>query len=410
MKRISQIFLVGVVTVTLLAAACAPVEEGASTLPVQTDLTGSPTAFATDTTTTADPSQATATNTTLTPSIPVTGLELIRLDCQYCVDNIAHAQLVIPREAKIDVISPPELASPGDDDDDNGEGRRLTTQLSGAAEVPGPGDPDGSGMATIRLRPEQREVCFDLTVSNIGPATAAHIHEGAKGVAGPVVVPLDPAPAGGSSSGCVSDVDTALIRNILQNSQQYYVNVHNEEFPDGAIRGQLGRVNDDDDNGKNDNDDDDNGDNEDDDGEDDDEDDDNGDRLGCRVIDRFRDTKLVLCRAEENTTITLNVCLDDNNCTEVQLTLQSCALATETPTATATTTLVVATTSATATLTPPAPVTATATDSSTTSTATSTPVAPATGTPTPTFVTNTPIASATNTATPTSTTTSTPTP
>ena len=401
MKKISHIFLFGALTLSLLAAACAPGEELPDVL-AQGNLTSSPTS-------TTDPSQATATNTTLTPSIPVTGPEIISLDCQYCVDNIAHAQLVIPREAKIKVISPPELA-PGndDDDDDNGEGgRRRTAQLSGAAEVPGPGDPDGSGTAAIRLRPEQGEVCFELTASNIGAATAAHIHEGAEGVAGPVVVPLDPAPSGGSSSGCVSDVDTALIQNIVENPGQYYVNVHNEEFPDGAIRGQLGRV-DDDDNGNNDNDDDDNGDNEDDEGEDDDEDDDNGDRLGCRVIDRFRDKKLVLCRAEENTVITLNVCLKDDTCTEVDITLQSCALATGTPTATSTIATGTQTTTATATLTTPAPVTATSTATSVTSTATPT-VAPATSTPTPTVVTNTPVASPTNTATPTSTPTSTPT-
>jgi len=393
MKRISRIFLFGALTVIMLAAACAP-EEGAPIVAgalQATDTTG------TAETATAVTSQATATNTTLTPSIPVTGLEIIRLDCQYCVDNIAHAQLVIPRDAKFEVISPPELAfPPGDDDDDdgegNGEGRRLTTELSGAAEVPGPADADGSGTATIRLRPEKGEVCFELTVSNIGPATAAHIHEGPKGVAGSVVVPLDPAPTEGSSSGCVSGVDTALLRNIVQNPEQYYVNVHNEEFPDGAVRGQLGRVNNNDGG---------------DDGEDDDgngngkDDDDNGDRLGCRVIDRFRDTKLVLCRAEENTTITLNVCLDDT-CTEVQLTLQSCAgTATPTPFATNTAT-------PTATLTPIS-ITATA-PATTTSTATPTPVAPATGTPTPTVATNTPVASATNTATPTSTATSTPTP
>jgi hypothetical protein len=305
----------------------------------------------------------------------VTGLEVLSLDCQYCVDNIAHAQFVIPREANFRVTSPPELVRSDDDDDGEG-GRWRTAQLSGAAEVPGPGDPDGSGTATIRLQLERGEVCFDLTVSNIGPATAAHIHEGADGVAGPVVVPLDPAPTGGSSSGCISDVDAALLENIAKNPGQYYVNVHNEEFPDGAIRGQLGHIA---------------------------SDDDDEDRMGCRVIDRFGDKKLVLCRAEENTTITANVCLDDNNCTEVQLTLQSCALATGTPTATITTTLVVATTTATATLTPPPPGTATGT-------ATSTPIAPATATSTPTAVTNTPIASATNTPTATSTPTSTPTP
>ena len=367
MKRISHIFLFGASIVILLAAACAPVEEG--TALAQGNLTDSPTAFATDTT---------ATNTTLTPSIPVTGLELIQLDCQYCVDNIAHAQFVIPREASFRVTSPPELVRSDDDDDGEG-GRRRTAQLSGAAEVPGPGDPDGSGTATIRLQLERGEVCFDLTVSNIGPATAAHIHEGADGVAGPVVIPLDPAPTGGSSSGCISDVDAALLQNIAQNPGQYYVNVHNEEFPDGAIRGQLGHV---------------------------DNDDDDEDRMGCRVIDRFRDKKLVLCRAEENTTITANVCLDDNNCTEVQLTLQSCAL-TATPSPVVTTTITATGTTATFT---PVPITETVTATSPTPTATFTPVAPATATPTPTVVTNTPIASATNTATATPTATSTPTP
>lgn len=389
MKRISRVFLFSAVTVILLAAACAP-EEGAPIVAgalQATDTTG------TAETPTAATSQATATNTTLTPSVPVTGSEIIRLDCQYCVDNIAHALLVIPRDAKFEVISPPELASPsGDNDDDdgegNGEGRKLTTELSGAAEVPGPADPDGSGTATIRLRPEQGEVCFELTASNIGPATAAHIHEGAKGVAGSVVVPLDPAPTGGSSSGCVSGVDTTLIRNIGQNPEQYYVNVHNEEFPDGAIRGQLAGGNNND-NGDDKKDDDDNGNG----------DDDNGDRLGCRVVDRFRDTKLVLCRAEENTTITLNVCLDDA-CTEVQITLQSCA-PTATPTPFVTTTQTTVTVTATFT---PTPVIATIS---------ATPIASLTATPTPTFgVTSTPIASATNTntPTPTSTPTSTPTP
>ena len=406
MKRISNIFLSGAVTVILLAAACTPVGQGASTLPAQAE-TSSLTAFATDTTVTADPSQVTATNTTLTPSIPVTGLEVILMNCPYCVDTIAHDQLLIPREATFQVTSPPELVR-GDDDGDGEGGHRRTAQLSGAAEVPGPGDPDGSGTAMLRLSLEESEVCFDLTVSNIGPATAAHIHEGAEGVAGPVVVPLDPAPTGGSSSGCNSDVDNALIQNIIENPEQYYVNVHNEEFPDGAIRGQLGRVNDDD-KGNGDNDNDDAGDNEDDEGEDDDEDDDdNGDRLGCRVIDRFRDKKLVLCRAEENTTITMNVCIDDNNCTEVQLTLQSCALtATPSPVVTATQTITATGTAATFT---PVPGTATVTATpGTTSTATSTPPAP-TGTATPTVVTNTNTPAVSATPTSTSTLTSTPTP
>ena len=119
-------------------------------------------------------------------------------------------------------------------------GRRLTATLRGAAEVPGPGDPDGRGRAVIRLNQGQGEVCFELIVSNIAPATAAHIHSGAAGVAGPVVVTLGPPPTGGSSKGCAS-AGADLVKNIRQNPKDFYVNVHNSEFPDGAVRGQLSK-------------------------------------------------------------------------------------------------------------------------------------------------------------------------
>ena len=119
-------------------------------------------------------------------------------------------------------------------------GRRLTATLTGAAEVPGPGDADGAGAAVITLNQGQKEVCFELTVSNIATATAAHIHTGAAGAAGPVAVTLTPPPADGSSKGCVN-ADAELIKNIRQNPANYYVNVHNADFPDGAVRGQLSK-------------------------------------------------------------------------------------------------------------------------------------------------------------------------
>ena len=118
-------------------------------------------------------------------------------------------------------------------------GRKLGTTLTGAAEVPGPGDPDGSGTARITVNVGQAEVCFNLSVTGIDPATAAHIHVGAAGVAGPVVVGITP-PSGGSSSGCVA-ADRELVKNILKNPSDYYVNVHNPAFPAGAVRGQLSK-------------------------------------------------------------------------------------------------------------------------------------------------------------------------
>jgi hypothetical protein len=118
-------------------------------------------------------------------------------------------------------------------------GRPLMAVLSGAEEVPGPGDADGSGSAMITLNHGQGERSFALSVADIDPATAAQIHRRPAGVAGPVVVPLTP-PTTGSSSGTLS-VDRDLIKEILQSPEEFYVNVHNAAFPAGAVRGQLSK-------------------------------------------------------------------------------------------------------------------------------------------------------------------------
>ena len=118
-------------------------------------------------------------------------------------------------------------------------GAPLTANLSGANEVPGPGDADGIGTAIVRVNPGRERVCYTLRVSNIAPATAAHIHFANAGVNGPVVVGLQ-APSGGSSQGCVK-ISRDLAKALIQNPEGYYVNVHNAEFPAGAVRGQLGR-------------------------------------------------------------------------------------------------------------------------------------------------------------------------
>jgi hypothetical protein len=113
----------------------------------------------------------------------------------------------------------------------------LSAQLTGEQEVP-PGDPDGSGFAFVTTDPPNR-ICYGLTAFNIAPANAAHIHFGPPGVAGPVVVPLEP-PTFGGSGGCTT-ADPALVSNIAANPLVYYVNVHNVPYPEGAIRGQLSR-------------------------------------------------------------------------------------------------------------------------------------------------------------------------
>jgi hypothetical protein len=106
--------------------------------------------------------------------------------------------------------------------------------LKGENEDPGPGDPDGVGAAGVVINVNRGRLCYFVAAAKIGPATAAHIHRGATGE---VVVPLQ-APTTGFSAACVA-VSPALAGEIAHDPGAFYVNVHNEEFPNGAIRGQL---------------------------------------------------------------------------------------------------------------------------------------------------------------------------
>ena len=121
-------------------------------------------------------------------------------------------------------------------------GDSFAATLSGAGEVP-PGDPDGTGSASVVLRGQQ--LCWSVTISGVAPVTAGHIHRGGEGVAGPVVVPLLDEPDGlpteerySSEETCI-DADAAVLDEIRGNPGGFYVNFHNAEFPGGAVRGQL---------------------------------------------------------------------------------------------------------------------------------------------------------------------------
>ena len=136
------------------------------------------------------------------------------------------------------LLSPIGMASAGHTND------VLAAELSGRQEVP-KGDPNGRGEAYVfGIDGDTTTLCYVLTVQGIGAATAAHIHEGAPGENGPVVVNLA-APADGNAADCLSEseegkfVDGQTAAEILANPEDYYVNVHNTEYPGGAIRGQL---------------------------------------------------------------------------------------------------------------------------------------------------------------------------
>jgi hypothetical protein len=112
----------------------------------------------------------------------------------------------------------------------------VSAKLKGANEVPAKGDPDGTGFAVVEFKPAKGQACWKLKgVRRIGTPTAAHIHKGGKGVAGPVAIAFG---AAYKATGCVK-APKATIEAIETNPNRYYVNVHNAKYPGGALRGQL---------------------------------------------------------------------------------------------------------------------------------------------------------------------------
>lgn len=117
--------------------------------------------------------------------------------------------------------------------------REFTASLTGFQQTPHSGDLDGTGYASLRLsRIGAPELCWEMSVRGIAPATAANLHRGAAGTAGPPVVPFTTPDAAGVSRGC-APLEGSLAQEIAVRPHLFYVNVHNAEFPAGAIRGQL---------------------------------------------------------------------------------------------------------------------------------------------------------------------------
>ena len=117
-------------------------------------------------------------------------------------------------------------------------GAPRMTSLNGAEETSA-ADPDGSGFAMVTINVGLARVCWSITWNNIDTPFAWHIHHAPFGVSGPVVLPFKVGVAF-VPSGCRTGLDgPALLQDIVDFPDQYYVNVHNAAFPGGAIRGQL---------------------------------------------------------------------------------------------------------------------------------------------------------------------------
>ena len=99
----------------------------------------------------------------------------------------------------------------------------------------GAGD-DAGGDFTGMIDMEAGTLCYYLETYGLEDVTAAHIHKGKKDKNGPPVVTLM---ANEDDETCV-EVDSEVLADIAKNEESYYVNVHTQAIPEGAVRGQLG--------------------------------------------------------------------------------------------------------------------------------------------------------------------------
>jgi len=129
-------------------------------------------------------------------------------------------------------------------------------QLSGQNEVP-PVETSATGEAEFTV-PANGSMKYRVNITGLSNATAAHIHSGAEGQNGDIVVDLLNTPTSKSKDTAYGMIfrgnfSDSSLKGPMQgktiddlaaamDSGQTYVNVHSAEHPDGEIRGQLSNV------------------------------------------------------------------------------------------------------------------------------------------------------------------------
>lgn len=118
-------------------------------------------------------------------------------------------------------------------------GRPLAATLAGV-KGDATTDQDGAGSATFTLNQGHGQICYEVSWSGLGVVSGLHLHA-VKDNAIVVALDADSDLTDGSAKGCVNGIAKNLLKAIRQHPEQYYVNVHTDEFTAGAIRGTLHR-------------------------------------------------------------------------------------------------------------------------------------------------------------------------
>jgi hypothetical protein len=150
-----------------------------------------------------------------------------KVSATFTVANAGATTTTPPTTAPPASIPPVDLPQP----------INFKATLTGAAEIPGPGDSDGRGQFEATIDENQGTICYSASIQNVSKMTDMHIHRAPAGQEGAVVATLI-APGNTDIDACVS-IAKDVAKRILANPANYYVNVHTTEFAKGAVRGQL---------------------------------------------------------------------------------------------------------------------------------------------------------------------------
>lgn len=113
----------------------------------------------------------------------------------------------------------------------------LSGSGTGSEEVPA-GVASDKVAGTFDIDTTAGTLTYKISFQGSEAATMGHIHKGAAGTKGDVVIPFDAAVINAGGSATVT-VDKALLDAIVADPAGYYVNVHTASAPGGAARGQL---------------------------------------------------------------------------------------------------------------------------------------------------------------------------